>query len=110
MCARAAPPCARIHGARAARDRSGSVEEEEAEEEKAGQRCWSCGNDGAERGDDTSLILYKVGPMRGQISAADAMKNSQGEKLLLFSSVAAAFCVCLWVFIFSRTTSSVAHT
>lgn len=97
MCARAAPPCARIHGARAARDRSGSVEEE-AEEEKAGQRCWSCGNDGAERGDDTSLILYKVGPMWGQISAANAMKNIQGEKLLLFSSVAAAFCVYLWVF------------
>lgn len=87
-CEREPSPCARFHGARAARDRSGSVEEEE---EEAGQRCWSCGNDGAERGDDTSLILYKVGPMRGQISAANAMKNIRGKKLLLLSPVADAF-------------------
>lgn len=85
------PPRARFHGARAARDRSGSVEEEE--EAEAGQRCWSCGNDGAERGDGTTLILYKVGPLRGQISAPNAMKNVEGENLLLFSVVGAALCV-----------------
>lgn len=86
------PPRARFHGARAARDRSGSVEEEEAEAE-AGQHCWSCGNDGAERGDGTTLILYKVGPFRGQISAPNAMKNVEGENLLLLSAVGAALCV-----------------
>lgn len=91
------PPCARVHSARAAHDRSGSVEaeaevEQEAEEE-AGRRCRSCGNDGAGRGEHTSLILYQVGPVRGHSSAASAMESSRGEQVSLFSSLAAAFLV-----------------
>lgn len=106
MCARAVP-LVRVSMVRAQSDRSGSVEV--VEEEEAGQRCWSSGNDGAERGDDTSLILYKVRPTRGHISAARAMKNTRGETLLLFSPLAAAFCVELRGFLRPSRPGSGAH-
>lgn len=64
------------------------------EEEEAGQRCWGCGNDGAERADGTSLILYER-RIAGENSAPNAMEHVEGESLPPLSNLCGGFaCGC----------------